>query len=436
MRNRSLRQYTPTVDDIHAFDVLDLDVNLSDHCPLLATCSCFVDVISDHKEKNSDDCEVEHLRWDHAPLDKYYEQTRLLLEPVLDKLIGLEGNLSSLDHSSITDAVDGVYNDLVDGWRFSASVFIPKHKKNFFKFWWSQELDEFKAKAISSCRLWKESGKPKTGAIFDQYKKDKALYKKCIRDEQSREKCSYTNELHETLLSKNGQDFWKVWNSKFNSKSGNIAHVGGLTDSNAIANGFTHNFESNCKPFNDNYNAELKVKYDERRANYDGGSLEPDYYFVDVELVDRLIVDMKNGRAAGLDGLQCEHLKHSHPIAIVILTRLFRLFLSLGHVPNSFGVSYTVPIPKCDSRTRSLTFDDFRGISISPVISKLFEKVILKLFSSLFVTSDHQFGFKRNSSCTDAIYCVRNVIEHFISDGSTVNVCTLDLSKAFDRMNH
>jgi len=38
--------------------------------------------------------------------------------------------------------------------------------------------------------------------------------------------------------------------------------------------------------------------------------------------------------------------------------------------------------------------------------------------------------------CTDAIYNVRSVIEKFVSNGSTVNVCTLDLSKAFDRMNH
>ena len=31
---------------------------------------------------------------------------------------------------------------------------------------------------------------------------------------------------------------------------------------------------------------------------------------------------------------------------------------------------------------------------------------------------------------------MRSVIEKFVSNGSTVNVCTLDLSKAFDRMNH
>ena len=73
---------------------------------------------------------------------------------------------------------------------------------------------------------------------------------------------------------------------------------------------------------------------------------------------------------------------------------------------------------------------------ISPIISKLFEMAILNRFSSYFVSSDHQFGFKKHSSCKHAIYCVRNVIETFVANGSTVNVCALDLSKAFDRMNH
>ena len=108
----------------------------------------------------------------------------------------------------------------------------------------------------------------------------------------------------------------------------------------------------------------------------------------------------------------------------------------IGHVPSHFGVSYTVPIPKCDGRSRALTVDDFRGVSISPVISKLFEVVILDRFELYFHTSDHQFGFKKHLSCTNAIYCVRNVIEHFVTNGSTVDVSALDLSKAFDRMNH
>jgi len=76
---------------------------------------------------------------------------------------------------------------------------------------------------------------------------------------------------------------------------------------------------------------------------------------------------------------------------------------------------------------------DFRGISISHVISKLFEMAIIDIYSGYFVTSDNQFGFKKNLWCR---YAVRNDIKHFLSNGFTVNVCALNFSKAFDLMNH
>ena len=70
------------------------------------------------------------------------------------------------------------------------------------------------------------------------------------------------------------------------------------------------------------------------------------------------------------------------------------------------------------------------------MISKLFEMAIKDRFARYFTTSDHQFGFKKNLSCQHAIYCVRNVVDSFVSNQSTVNICALDLSKAFDRVNH
>jgi hypothetical protein len=63
---------------------------------------------------------------------------------------------------------------------------IPKHKRSFYKCWWTQELDVLKEMAISSCRAWKDAGKPKHGNIYQQYEKDKLLYKKnvCVRNRQ------------------------------------------------------------------------------------------------------------------------------------------------------------------------------------------------------------------------------------------------------------
>ena len=85
---------------------------------------------------------------------------------------------------------------------------------------------------------------------------------------------------------------------------------------------------------------------------------------------------------------------------------------------------------------KTVTLSDFRGISISPVVSKVFEHCVLERFGRFFCTIDNQFGFKKKSGCTHAIYSLKCVVDYYIRHGSTVNMCTLDLSKAFDKMNH
>ena len=80
--------------------------------------------------------------------------------------------------------------------------------------------------------------------------------------------------------------------------------------------------------------------------------------------------------------------------------------------------------------------DDFWGISISPVLSKIFEHCILDGYSSFLATTDNQCGFKKGLSCFHDIYSISSVTDEYVAGGSTVNVCAIDLSKAFDRMNH
>jgi len=149
-----------------------------------------------------------------------------------------------------------------------------------------------------------------------------------------------------------------------------------------------------------------------------------------------VIAKMKRGKAAGLDGITAEHLQYSHPLVAYVLSKLFNGMVKLGHVPASFGQSYTVPLLKTSAYGKSVTVNDFRGISISPVISKVLEHCILDHYSNLFTSSDNQFGFKKRYGCAQAIYVFRCVIDHYVNSGSTVNVCAIDVSKAFDKMNH
>jgi len=97
---------------------------------------------------------------------------------------------------------------------------------------------------------------------------------------------------------------------------------------------------------------------------------------ISVELLERSISKLKSGKAAGLDGLVFDHIKHASPISNVIIAKLFNLMLIYEYVPNDFGVGIMVPILKSSVNNKSDSTDDYRGISINPIVSKLFEMSI------------------------------------------------------------
>jgi len=51
-------------------------------------------------------------------------------------------------------------------------------------------------------------------------------------------------------------------------------------------------------------------------------------------------------------------------------------------------------------------------------------------------SSELQFGFNEKFSCSHAIYIVTEVLSYFNKANTTVNMTALDISKAFDKVNH
>ena len=98
------------------------------------------------------------------------------------------------------DYIDKTYDKIVESLRSAAQCFVPQRQKNFYKFWWSQELDCLKQASVNSSRLWVTAGKPRYGPIFNDRQSCRMVYRKRLRDEQRNETTSYTNELHNALV--------------------------------------------------------------------------------------------------------------------------------------------------------------------------------------------------------------------------------------------
>ena len=66
----------------------------------------------------------------------------------------------------------------------------------------------------------------------------------------------------------------------------------------------------------------------------------------------------------------------------------------------------------------------------------MLEIVILNRHRDLCYTTSNQFGFKEKLGTELAVFVLKEVIDFYISNSSPIYLCFLDLSKAFDRVNH
>ena len=88
-----------------------------------------------------------------------------------------------------------------------------------------------------------------------------------------------------------------------------------------------------------------------------------------------------------------------------------------GFVPQQFRYGFMLPIIK-DSQGNHGDVSNYRGITISPIISKVFEHVLKSVFSDHLTTSNQQYGFKRKRSTTHALFCLKESINYHIDNGS------------------
>jgi len=120
------------------------------------------------------------------------------------------------------------------------------------------------------------------------------------------------------------------------------------------------------------------------------------------------------------------------------LSIIFDLSIRVGVFPASLKLATVIPLFKGKgSRT---DVNSYRPIALTSFIAKLFEKCLCRqvtchLDSHNFF-SDLQFGFRTGRSCEQAICSMIDIIACGWSSGNAVLGCFLDISKAFDCLDH
>ena len=130
-------------------------------------------------------------------------------------------------------------------------------------------------------------------------------------------------------------------------------------------------------------------------------------------------------------------VKETQDVIIPYLCFLFNTFLYYNTFPTQFKCATVIPVHKNGDKTSP---SNYRPISILPVLSKIFEQIIyrqlLQYFNTNMLISPEQNGFRSEHSTTHTLFKYIDYISTKLNAGYDVISLYLDLSKAFDTVNH
>ena len=143
---------------------------------------------------------------------------------------------------------------------------------------------------------------------------------------------------------------------------------------------------------------------------------------------------MPSGKAPGPDKISLKVIKDLKP-----LTSIINASFTSQVYPNLWKKAEIIPIPKA-SNTDHQQAENNRPISLLPILSKVCEKVVANQFVpyllSLNRLTENQSGNKQWHSTETALIKITDVILKAMNNKQLTAVVLLDMSKAFDSLDH
>ena len=239
----------------------------------------------------------------------------------------------------------------------------------------------------------------------------------------------------------NSKKTWEIINKLRGKAKGDIKASFFIDDElitcrRAIAKKFNQYFVSLARNLNTSAYSEIPLSSFPSFYSYFSRPCENSIYLEDctTDEIAQIINDFANGKASDIPIVL---IKASSSIISPYLTPLYNECISHGEFPEIFKCGKITPIFKKGDREN---IENYRPISTLPMFGKIFEKIIYsrlyKFLSAQGILDDSQFGFRQGHSTVHAIQHSVNLINQSHKANKHVIGIFIDLSKAFDTLDH
>ena len=161
-------------------------------------------------------------------------------------------------------------------------------------------------------------------------------------------------------------------------------------------------------------------------------------YLISEKEISKCIKELKNKKSSGCDSVLNEMLKYGHYYLLQPLKKLFNLVLCSSKYPSLWSFGTITPLHKKGSISDP---SNYRGITISSCIGKLFNKILnnrlVEFLQKRDILCKEQIGFIKGNRTTDHMFILKNLIDRHTHKGaSPLYTCFVDFRRAFDTVWH
>ena len=347
-----------------------------------------------------------------------------------DVQIKLEMKKSEMENCNVNEAVNSLVKIISDTAESHAPIIEVKlsNKKKDIP-WYNKDLTDLIKK--------------KNELLIDSYHHGMKRFKNRItfytnRIKNTKKKLK-RNYIIETIKAagKNPRKLWKLYNLLVNKQKAKV-----VTEPSNInqekANAYNEYFsEVGIETQNKiKTNSQLKsLRSRVRKLNK--ASIKFAFTQITPEAVTKIIENIKLNTAIGLDNIGPKMIKDIKHVLSNVLADLINRSFEEGVFPQCLKSAIITPIFKEGDKEE---IKNYRPISVLTTISKIFERAVSDQLSQFLeinkLISKYQHAYRKKHSSTTCLFEILNLVYKCLDEKKYVAIASLDLSKAFDSINH
>lgn len=313
--------------------------------------------------------------------------------------------------SKVEGSTEEMYNFLKESLHQAAKESIGEKKKRRFRmkeYWWKDEIKDLLKEKKQVYERWLNSKDPLDRNIYRKYcyavKKEVAK----LKDAFWEKKCC---EIDRLVGGSKSRAAWKTINV---FKKDNVEK---LTYSPITEEQWKKYYETLL----------IETRTDFKCIDYSLECVNNSCEDISVHEIRKELMAMKNNKAPGPGGVPVELLKHAPDVTLEYLAEIFNKCLKGEAVPKDWKSAYITSLYKKGNKA---VCANYRGLSVIPSTGRLYGRVLRGRIERDMMELEEQSGFRSGRSCTDNLFCLKQLMEKSIAYGCPLHLVFVDLRKS------